>query len=497
MYNKEDFLLAEAAKALGTAPVAGSFLTPNFLLDNKTAAGLYHEVAAHLPILDYHNHLHPQNLAENKTFANITQLWITHDPYKHRAMRLNGVPEKYITGDAADKEKFLKWAETLPNTLGNPLYHWSCLELQTVFGINKLLNPGTAEEIWHSCNEQLKRNNFGMLDILKKFNTELVCTSDDLLDDLAFHQAATFKSNNITVLPSLRADSILNVGHPAFSNWLKKLAAQAGVTIHSPETFREAVQIRLDYFSDTGCLLADHALNAGFHFNLPAPKKENELLQKLIQGEVLPLAEQVQLQSFLLVFLGEEYRKRGWVMQLHIGAQRATSTRLRKLAGPAGGFATIGKTCDIDSLCCFLDALDSQNNLPKTILYTLNPADNEALATLTGSFAEDGVTAKIQFGPAWWYNDHLTGIEKQLLAVASYGLLPHFIGMTTDSRSVLSFTRHDYFRRILCNLLGKWAEAGRIPSDKSTLEELIRNISYHNAKNWLLKINNGKYKFTK
>jgi glucuronate isomerase len=488
MYNKEDALIAYAARDLAKPPTSGSFLTPDFLLENKTASWLYHEVAAGLPIIDYHNHLNPQHLAENRNFNNITQLWITHDPYKHRAMRINGIPEKYITGESTDKEKFLKWAETLPHTLGNPLYHWSCLELKILFGIEELLNPDTAEEIWTNSNEQLKSQEFGTLEILKKFNTELTCTSDDLLDDITWHQVATHKAASLTILPSLRADSIGNVGQPAFTNYVKKLATIAGVEINSLQTYQDAIRIRLDEFNTVGCLLADHALNAGFCFKLPRVEQADDFFKKLIRGVVLNPEEKVLLQSYLLVFLGQEYRQRGWAMQLHIGAQRATSSRLRKLAGPAGGYATIGKSVDIDSLCRFLDALDSQNNLPKTILYTLNPADNDALAALTGSFSEDGVKAKIQFGPAWWYNDHLTGIENQLISIASYGLLPHFIGMTTDSRSVLSFTRHDYFRRILCNLVGKWAEAGRIPSDKSILERLIRNISYHNAKNWLIKI---------
>ncbi|RDC61595.1 glucuronate isomerase [Adhaeribacter pallidiroseus] len=487
MYNKEDTLITYAARTMAKLPTSGSFLTPEFLLENKTASWLYHEVAAGLPIIDYHNHLNPHHLAENQNFKNLTQLWITHDPYKHRAMRINGIPEKYITGQSTDKEKFFKWAETLPNTLGNPLYHWSGLELKTVLGIDKLLNPDTAEEVWNTGNEQLKSTEFGTLAILKKFNAEFTCTSDDLLDDVTLHQVATCKADGLTILPSLRADSIGNVGQPAFTNWVNKLAIRCNSEINSLQTYQDAVRMRLAAFDTAGCLLADHALNAGFCFKLPTVAKAEDLFQKVLRGNNLNSEEKVLLQSYLLVFLGQEYRQRGWAMQLHIGAQRATSTRLRKLAGPAGGYATIGKSVDISSLCGFLDALDSHNNLPKVILYTLNPADNDALAALTGSFSEDGVKAKVQFGPAWWYNDHLTGIENQLISMASYGLLPHFIGMTTDSRSVLSFTRHHYFRRILCNLIGQWAETGRIPADKSILEELIRNISYHNAKNWLIK----------
>lgn len=460
----------------------------NFLLNNKTAERLYHEVVAHLPIIDYHNHLNPQQLAHNKAFENITQLWIANDPYKHRAMRISGIAEKYITGESTDEEKFFKWAEAFPNTLGNPLYHWTCMELQNLFGIEEILSAQSARNIWNTCNSQLNNGKTGILDILAHFKVETTCTSDDLLDDLSHHQAVTADNIfGIQVLPSLRGDSILKLEQPGVLNWLKKLSDISIIEINSPESYKEAIIKRLNYFDESGCLLADHALDAGFYFEMPSEKNVGKLLGKHLQGGFLSTHEQVLLQSYLLVFLGEEYGRRGWVMQLHIGAQRYTSSRLCKLAGAAGGYATIGKPCDIDSICRFLDILEQKNKLPKTILYTLNPADNEALATLTGSFAEDGVPGKIQFGPAWWYNDHLTGIESHLITLAGYGLLNHFIGMTTDSRSALSFTRHEYFRRIVCNMLGKWAKSGQITSDIMVLNTLITNICYNNSKNWIVK----------
>ena len=412
----------------------------------------------------------------------MTELWVQDDPYKHRAMRINGVAEHFITGDASPKEKFFQWARTLPNTVGNPLFHWTCLELKRVFGVSEVLNEQNAGEIWEHCNHLLQQEGFGAADIVKSWNAEVICTSDELLDDLTDHALASKINDKLQVSPSLRCDAALALDHttPAY---LSKLSASTGIPIQQLHDFKAALLNRLDHFHLHGCRLADHALDAGFYFSLPSETEAENSFSRLLLQEKLPTQEVISLRSYLLVFLGTEYSKRNWAMQLHIGAQRFTSSRLRSLAGAAGGYACIGTTCDMASLCSFLDALEVEHSLPRTILYTLNPADNEAFASLTGSFAEDGVPGKIQFGPAWWYNDQAEGIRKQLIALSSYGLLSRFIGMTTDSRSILSLSRHEYFRRILCNLLGGWVEAGEVPDDDHLLRNLVTDVCYRNIRN--------------
>ncbi len=396
-----------------------AFIHDDFLLKTAVARRLYHEHAAGLPIVDYHNHLDPHALAEDRAFANITQLWIATDPYKHRAMRIAGVPERLITGDATDREKFDAWAATVPLTLGNPLFHWTALELKRCFDIGELLSPETAACIWEQCNEKLRTKAFTARQLIARANVEVLCTSDRLTDDLAAHAKLAQSDFKTRVLPSPR-------------------------DAEAPDA------ARLDAFARLGCRLADHAVNT--------------------------------FDSEALTAFAREYARRGWILQLHFGAQRETSTRLRQLAGPAGGYATIGNACDIPALCQFLDGLEREGCLPRTILYPLNPADYAAIATLTGSFAADGVRGKIQFGPAWWYNDHALGIRQQLDALASYGLLATFIGMTTDSRSLLSMVRHEYFRRVLCDWLGDKVETGELPAD---LGPLVRAISYGNAMQWM------------
>ncbi len=454
------------------------FLDDNFLLTNKTAQNLFHAVAKDLPIVDFHNHLNPVHLATNKRFDNLAQLWVNEDPYKHRAMRINGIAEAGITGGVSDKEKFDNWVKTISKTIGNPLFHWSCLELKRIFGIDEILTEKNADDIWNRCNEQLQNEGFGALDILQKWKAEIVCTSDDLTDDLAPHKMAT-QNGPIKALPSLRGDSIVAFDSHS-RGWMEKLSGQVGA-IKNLEDYKQALLQKLNDFQEAGCKLADHSLDAGFAFSIRSESRAARLFDNFLNGIALTRVDIVLLKSHLLVFLGTEYCRRGWVLQLHIGAQRFTSSRLRQLAGAAGGYAGIGKTCDIESLCSFLDAMEQQEHLPRTILYTLNPADNAAFATLTGSYAEDGVAGKIQFGPAWWYNDHYEGIKQHLITLSSYGLLSHFVGMTTDSRSLLSFSRHEYFRRILCNLIGKWVEEGELPDDQNLISQLIKDISYNNS----------------
>jgi glucuronate isomerase len=461
-------------------------LTENFLLYNSTAERLYDEIKT-LPIIDPHNHVDASSLAENRRFDNIYQLWIKPDQYKSRIMRNLGIKEKLITGDAPDYEKYLAWAECLQHTAGNPMLHWSCMELKSVFAIDEILTPSNAKAIWEKTNHLLQQEGFGALDICKKLGVEMMCTSDDLLDALEHHKTVNERSSGLTCLPSLRGDTIVNFSQPAFSTWLSKLKELTRVDVQDLNSYQDALVKRLDFFDTAGCLLSDHSFDSGFRFIPTEFSVASMLFTKVVNGQNLSAEDYIRLQSYLIHFLGKEYRKRNWKMQLHIGAQRYTSSRLRKVAGPAGGYACIGNTVDVESLCLLLDGLDSENMLPKTILYTLNPADNPVFATLTGSFSEDGVRGKIQFGPAWWFNDHHEGITQQLVTLSHYGLLSASIGMTTDSRSILSFLRHDYFRRILCNLIGEWAEGNKLAQDFSYLSELVANVSYHNCKNWIKK----------
>ena len=441
------------------------FIHSDFLLESPLACTLYHEYVEGLPIADYHNHLVPSELASDRRFDDIGQLWVASDPYKHRSMRLHGEPESVITGPATTREKFDAWARTLPHTLGNPLFHWSAMEMKNVFGLDEMPDSSCTDKVWDACNERLKEDAFSTMGILKGFGVKVLSTSDDLLDDVTVHSSV---KGDIKVTPSLRADSVLGFA-PA---WLERLS--------SPKTLEEylaAVDARLDAFSANGCRVADHALDDGWRFSLT----DFDTAAKLYAaGEFAD----VRLKSYVLGHMASEYSRRGWAMLLHIGAQRFTSSRLRSLAGPAGGYASIGNTCDVKSLCAFLDSQDVKGELPKTGLFTLNPADNAALAVLTGSYSQDGVVGKVQFGPAWWYNDHFYGMTDQLENLAAYSLMPQFIGMTTDSRNVLSFSRHDYFRRILCNWLADKTLRGQFPADEAYLGRIAADISYNNAYNW-------------
>ena len=460
------------------------FIHDNFLLSNPTARELFHGVARELPIIDYHNHIDPVALAENRRYENLTQLWLSLDPYKHRLMRISGVPEAKITGDASDYDKFLAWAHTLPQAVGNPLYHWSALELQQMFGIEEVLTPKNASQIWQTCQEQLPQEEFRMANLIKRWGVETMSTSDDLLDDLQPHQQATL-THSVNVYPSLRGDTILAFSSQQYRPWLRELEKKVNTTIRNLEDYQVAIQQKNDHFDQADCRLADHALDPDFYFELPSEGQAVSDCRQVILGNKLSEQERAQLTSYLLNFLGKAYSEKGWILQLHIGAQRRTSTRLKRITGGAGGFASIGNSCDIDSLCRFLDSLEQAGQLPKTILYTLNPSDYEAFASLTGSFAEDGVAGKIQLGPAWWYNDHYEGIQHHLKVLANYGMLSRFVGMTTDSRSPLSFSRHEYFRRVLCNTLSTWVEKGHLPNDIDLLSELVQNLCYENAQQYM------------
>lgn len=461
-----------------------AFIHEDFLLGTKPARQLYHEIAARLPIIDYHCHLDPRDLAGDRRFENIAQLWVTADPYKHRAMRLAGVPERAITGEASDREKFERWAATVPRVLGNPLHAWTALELKRYFELDEPLSAGSATRIWEACNALLAGPGFTARGLLARSGVNCVCTSDRLLDDLAPHSAASTDGAALRVRPSLRSDDIVAVGTPEFSAWVQALAGATGIAVIDFDSFRAAVACRLDAFAHAGCRLADHALD-DFHYVPTSDGDAAVLLGRQFRGEALGEREIVALRSALLRWLGLEYARRNWVLQLHLGAQRHTSSRLRRLAGPAGGYATIGTACEVPSLCAWFDELERAGGLPRVILYPLNPADFVPLATLTGSFAEDGVVGKLQLGPAWWFNDHASGMRAQLEAIANHSLLANFVGMTTDSRSLLSMVRHEYFRRVLCDWIGREVERGAFPNDFALLGTLVRAICHDNARQLL------------
>jgi glucuronate isomerase len=463
-------------------------LTPassdSFLLRTETARQLYHEHAARLPIIDYHSHLDAGDLAADRQFRDLTHLWIEPDQYKHRAMRLLGVPEDGITGRATPREKFDRWAAALPQTLGNPLYHWSQRELGTYFGIDRNLDPTTADAIWEQANVQLRLPSHRARGLLAGAGVELVCTSDRWLDRLDAHRELADGSFGPRVLPSLRADEALAIDEPEFKAWVQQLGEATGEPIRDLATYRYALNTRLDHFADHGCMISDHGLD-GFDYVADAEGEAARAFQHALAGTAPDAAAARAFRSTVLTWLGEAYGRRGWVMQLHLGAQRHTSSRLRQRVGRAGGYAAIGRTTDVAVLCRFLDQLEIRGALPKTILYPLNPADYAPFAALTGSFTEDGVPGKLQLGPAWWFNDHASGIRQHLEATSHIGLLSTFIGMTTDSRSLLSMSRHDYFRRILCDYLGEQVRAGAYPNDTTILSSFVRRIAYENARAWL------------
>lgn len=453
----------------------------NFLLSNDTAVTLYHQYAKEMPIYDYHCHISPKEIAENKKYRNITEIWLGGDHYKWRAMRSNGVPEKYITGDASDKEKFMKWAETMPYCIGNPLYHWTHLELKRYFGIDKLLSPETAEEIWEKCNAVLE--NLTVRDIIKKSNVKLLCTTDDPTDTLEYHKAiAEDKTFDVKVLPAFRPDKSFNIEKEGFKEWIAKLGQVVGFEIKTFDDLTKALKARLEYFHEVGCRISDHALDPVV-FEPGTADEATVILQKGLKGEVLTEKEIKKYKTQVMLFLGREYARLGWTMQLHIGTIRNNNSRMMRLLGPDTGFDAIADYTYGESLAKFLDALDSTDQLPKTILYTLNPRDNEMLGTIIGCF-QGGIPGKMQFGSGWWFNDQKDGMIRQMVALANLGLLSRFVGMLTDSRSFLSYTRHEYFRRILCNLLGEWVENGEAPNDMKLLGEMVQNICYNNAKNY-------------
>lgn len=457
------------------------FLDQEFLLSTPTAQKLYHEYAESMPILDYHCHINPQEIAEDRMFDNITEVWLGGDHYKWRQMRSNGVDEYYITGDADPREKFQKWAETLEKAIGNPLYHWSHLELRRYFGYEGVLNGRTAEEVWNLCNEKLHTKELSVRGMIKMSNVRLICTTDDPVDDLHWHQLIKAdKSFDVKVLPAWRPDKAMNLEKETFGAYIGQLSRVSGVEVKDFASLKEALKLRMDYFAENGCSVSDHGLN--YVYYSPASEEEvNAILVKRLAGEAVTAAEEEIYKTAFLQFVAGEYHRRNWVMQLHFGAKRDNNALMFAKLGPDTGFDSIDNHTPAATTADFLNSLIAKDQLPKTILYSLNPNDNAYIGSLIGCFQDSSAVGKLQHGSAWWFNDHKTGMTEQLTSLANLGLLGNFIGMLTDSRSFLSYTRHEYFRRILCELIGSWVENGEYPADYESLEPIIKGISFNNA----------------
>lgn len=457
------------------------FMDENFLLSTETAQELYHEYAEKMPVLDYHCHINPQEIAEDRKFDNITQVWLGGDHYKWRQMRSNGVDEYYVTGDAPDREKFQKWAETLEKAIGNPLYHWSHLELQSFFGYHGVLNGDTAEEVWNLCNAKLQQDSMSVRNLIHQSNVTLICTTDDPADDLRWHKMiAEDDSFEVQVLPAWRPDKAMNLEKPDYLDYLKKLGNVAGVEIKSFKDLKTALSKRMTFFDEMGCRASDHALE--YVMYAPASEAEIEdIFTERLMGAKITREDELRFKTAFMMFVAGEYTRMGWAMQLHYGCKRDNNTTMYKKLGPDTGYDCINNYAPSSETADFLNALNEAGNLPKTILYSLNPNDDEALGTILGCFQNSDAIGKIQQGSAWWFNDNKTGMMKQMTSLANLGLLGNFNGMLTDSRSFLSYPRHEYFRRILCELIGGWVENGEYPKDMKSLEKIIKGISYNNA----------------
>ena len=457
------------------------FLTEDFLLQTETARILYHEYAAKIPIYDYHCHISPVEIAEDKQFENLTQIWLYGDHYKWRAMRTNGIDERYITGNAGDREKFEKWAQTVPYTLCNPLYHWTHLELKRCFGIDKLLNPQTAGEIYDRCSRMLRTPGFSCRNIIRKANVEIICTTDDPIDTLEHHQKIKTDGFEVKVFPAWRPDKGTAVEDiPALNAWIDRLQEAADTDISDYTSYLEAIKRRHDYFHENGCRISDHGVETAYAEDYT----ENEIraiFDKIRTSNELNFPEQVKFKSAMLAEFALMDHEKGWVQQFHFGALRNSNTRMLKTLGPDTGFDSIGDLEIAKPLAKFLDRLDCDNKLAKTIVYNLNPRDNEVIAAMIGNFQDGSVPGKIQFGSAWWFLDQKDGIERQINALSNMSLLSRFVGMVTDSRSFLSYSRHEYFRRILCNILGNGVENGEIPEDMNLLRCMVEDICFNNA----------------
>lgn len=458
------------------------FMDADFLLSTPTAQKLFHGVAEKMPIVDYHCHINPKEICEDRRFKNITQVWLGGDHYKWRLMRSAGVDEKYITGDASDREKFQKWAESLELAIGNPLYHWSHLELQRYFGYEGILNGRTAETVWNLCNEKLQNDpDMTVRGLIRQSNVRLICTTDDPVDTLEYHdRIAADDSFDVKVLPAWRPDKAMNIEKPEYLDYLAKLEAAAGVKIDSFAALKKALHIRMDYFDKRGCTVSDHAVE----YMMYAPASEEEIEQifaSRLAGNAVSREEERKFKTAFLQFAASEYTKRDWGMQIHFGCRRDNNGEMYRKLGPDTGYDCISNYAPSSEMAAFLDSLHEAGNLPKVVLYSLNPNDNAAITTILGCFQDGSIAGKIQQGSAWWFNDHKVGMTEQMTTLANEGYLAGFLGMLTDSRSFLSYTRHEYFRRILCELIGGWVENGEYPDDEEALTRILKGICYNNA----------------
>lgn len=460
------------------------FLGEDFLLNNKTAERLYHEFAKPMPIIDYHCHLPPAQIAKDHQFENITQAWLYGDHYKWRAMRTNGVDESFCTGDKPDFEKFYKWAQTVPYTLRNPLYHWTHLELQRYFEVYDLLDEKSSKKIYEECSNRLKKSEFSVRNLLRKMNVKLVCTTDDPVDSLEHHQKLKNDGFEIPVLPAFRPDNAMNVDNPAtFNSYLQKLESAGNISIHTFENYLNALKARHDFFASNGCSVSDHGLEEIYAEDYSEIEIE-AIFNTIRSGKALTDLEKRKFRSAMLVQFATWDWEKGWVQQYHLGALRNNNIRKYSELGPDTGWDSIGDFSQAKTLSKFLSRLDKNNQLTKTIIYNLNPADNELMATMVGNFNDGSVPGKVQWGSAWWFLDQKDGMVKQINTLSNMGLLSRFVGMLTDSRSFLSFPRHEYFRRILCNLFGEEIENGELPNDINWVGKVISDICFSNSRNY-------------
>jgi glucuronate isomerase len=462
----------------------GKFLDQDFLLQSNAAREMYHDFAGQMPIIDYHCHLPVQQIADDINFENLTQIWLYGDHYKWRAMRTNGVDEAYVTGDKTDFEKFEKWAETVPYTLRNPLYHWTHLELQRYFDVHELLNPKSSKGIYDGCTQKLQTKEYSVRNLLRKMNVRVVCTTDDPADSLEYHRKIKAEEFEIKVLPAFRPDKAMNVDDAGeFNLYVKKLETVSGINITTYQSYLDALKQRHDFFATMGCSLSDHGLE-GIYSEDYTDDEVNAVFNKIRGGRQLSAGDKAKFKSAILYVFAIWNHEKNWVQQYHLGALRNNNVRLLESCGPDTGWDSIGDFHQGKSLAKFLQSLDSTNQLAKTILYNLDPSCNELMATMCGNFNDGSIPGKIQFGSAWWFLDQKDGMTKQMSALSNMGLISRFIGMTTDSRSFLSYPRHEYFRRVLCNLFGEEIESGELPNDMEWTEKIIKDICYYNAKNY-------------